>query len=293
MWGHRGLIIGLTLVGLVIGIAYAMTNGGKYAITMTLMPAETDAEKSNSLQLSSLLSTGGDTPLSAFKQFQNELFSYQTAFFLEKKYDTLCEIYPQRCNLKTHQWQPKSPLRKALSVAVSTVIGKPPSPDMPQVDDLVKYLQTAISLTTDRFTSVTTLTMTARDPQKGAQILNRLVDAANQSVRNRDRSNLRQYVDYLSKKLQDLSTVDQRSALDNLLLAEERRLMLTEVDVPYAAARLDGPNAVPTTAVAQIGIGLLGGFVLGSLIALFLQFGGLSMLSGRTKSDAISRGADD
>jgi hypothetical protein len=66
--------------------------------------------------------------------------------------------------------------------------------------------------------------------------------------------------------------VAQRTALDNLLLTEERRLMLTNVQVAYAATPLDGPNAVRASSAWKIGIGLAAGLSLGCIVALALAF---------------------
>ena len=266
------MIIGTTIAGLALGTAVTMITGGKYAVSMILIPAETDMDKESTLQLSSILSNNATVPVPKFKQFQAELYSYRTAEMLDQKYGTLCEISTPRCDFATRTWHPKPAWRKTLSLIVSSVLGMPPAPDRPQIDDLVKYIKNRVTVTTEKTSSLTIISTEVRDPENGKQFLSRLVDAANQTIRNRDRADMRQYVDYLSNRLENLTAVAQRTALDNLLLTEERRLMLTNVQVAYAATPLDGPNAVRANSAWKIGTGLAAGFALGCIIALVLEF---------------------
>lgn len=271
-WSKRRLILGLTVFGLLVGIAVAILTGGKYTIAMTLIPAETDLERGSGLQLSNILSNNSDQPVSKFKQFQAELFSYRTAELMDRNYGTLCQISQTRCDPATRTWSPKPGWRKALSLALSTILGMPPAPETPQINDLVRYIKDTVVLTTEKASSVTVLSMQAKDPVDGKRFLNRLVNEANQTIRERDRADLRQYVDYVSQRLENLTAVAQRPALDSLLQTEERRLMLTNVQVAYAATILDGPNTIRASSAWKIGVGAAAGLLLGCSIALIFEF---------------------
>jgi hypothetical protein len=57
------------------------------------------------------------------------------------------------------------------------------------------------------------------------------------------------------------------------LLQQERRLMMTEVDVPYAATIMDGPTVVPVnSALKTLLINGMLGFFLGIMIVLGRDF---------------------
>lgn len=271
-WSRRRLILATTVLGLAAGIAATVLTGGKYMISMTLIPAESDIERGSALQLSNILSNNSDQPVSKFKQFQAELFSYRTAELMDRNYGTLCEISKTRCDVGTRTWTPKPEWRRALSLTVSTLLGMPPAPEKPEINDLVKYLRDTVTITTEKASSVTVLSIQAKDPENGKLFLKRLVNEANQTVRERDRADLRQYVDYVTQRLENLTAVAQRAALDSLLLTEERRLMLTNVQVAYAATILDGPNATRSNSVWKTGVGLAVGLLLGCCIALIQEF---------------------
>jgi uncharacterized protein involved in exopolysaccharide biosynthesis len=295
LWSRRWMIVGISIIGLLLGIGVTMLTGGKYAVSMTLIPAETDLDKESTLQLSSILSNSTALPVPKFKQFQAELYSYQTAQMMDRRYGSLCEISADRCDIATRSWRPKPAWRKTLSLALSTVLGMPPAPETPDIDTLVRFIKSNVTITAEKTSSLTTLSMEVRDPEKGKQFLTRLVDAANQTIRNRDRADMRQYVDYLSKRLETLTSVGQRSALDNLLLTEERRLMLTNVQVAYAATPIDGPNAIRANSAWKIGVGAGTGFALGCLIALILEFlagGGIVLDTQKSKARWGRRGVE-
>jgi hypothetical protein len=272
LWARRKMIIGATALGFIMGLAVAISTGGKYTVSMTLIPSETDLTRDTGIQLSSILSNGADLPVSKFKQFQAELYSYRTAELLDHNYGVLCEISPTRCDFKTHTWKPKAAWRKTLSLATATLLGMPPAPDTPQVSDLVEYIKDTVTLTTEKTSSLTIISMESRDLERSKLFLTRLVDAANQTIRERDRADLTKYVDYVSNRIESLTAVAQRPALDALLLTEERRLMLTNVQVAYAATTLDGPNAVRSNAALKIAISVAAGFILGGVLAIILEF---------------------
>ena len=65
------------------------------------------------------------------------------------------------------------------------------------------------------------------------------------------------------------TNVEQRQAIDALLLQEERQLMMTEVDVPYAAKILDGPTITPVnSALKTVAVSTVLGLLLGTALAL-------------------------
>jgi hypothetical protein len=56
----------------------------------------------------------------------------------------------------------------------------------------------------------------------------------------------------------------QHDALSSLLVDQERRLMLSSVDVPYAASIQDGPNiAMSNKALRMLAVDIMLGLILG------------------------------
>ena len=68
-----------------------------------------------------------------------------------------------------------------------------------------------------------------------AEFLSEVVQAANDYIKQQDQGINRQYVDYLARELATNANLSQHQALSDLLVQEERSLMLTGVNFPYAA----------------------------------------------------------
>jgi hypothetical protein len=146
----------------------------------------------------------------------------------------------------------------------------PAKPDDPQISDLVTYINDNVSSVDDK--SILTLTMTDSHPEHAKAFLSQLVEATNANIKAKDSVSLDQYVTYLSNRIAHLDSVTQREPLTALLMTEERRLMLTHVNVPYAATPLDGPVIQPRSPFLKFEIGVLAGFTFGCLLALWQAF---------------------
>ncbi len=122
-------------------------------------------------------------------------------------------------------------------------------------------------MTSDKTTHVLTLSIDTGDSKSAVTYLQTLVRATNDFIKAQDRDVIQQYVDYLNHKLTTNTNVEQRTALDSLLLEQERRLMLTAVDVPYAASVQDGPNVTSANSIKRV---LLVDGVLGLILGMGL-----------------------
>jgi hypothetical protein len=117
--------------------------------------------------------------------------------------------------------------------------------------------------------SMVSLSLLHSKPELAARYLSLVVKSANDYVRSQSRETQKRYVEYLSQSAARTANVEQRQAIDTLLLQEERQLMMTEVDIPYAAKILDGPTVKPVSiALKTIVIDTFAGLVLGVLLAL-------------------------
>jgi hypothetical protein len=100
-----------------------------------------------------------------------------------------------------------------------------------------------------------------------------VVKTANDYIRGQNRETQRRYVNYVTEAIAKNTNVDQRQALDNLLLQEERQLMMAEVDVPYAASILDGPTVNPVNRVTRtLAVNAILGMLIGVAIAYFRKY---------------------
>ena len=218
--------------------------------------------------------TGGGTSAQVprYIQFSYAMGSLEVAQKLNQKYDLLCRLYRGQCDAATHQWEPRNDTIQDWIESVTSRLSGLPDPNVgPRpITDLARYITNRVVAEQLKKTdSVITLSYTHHDPKFAAQFLSWVVSAANDYVREQNRETQKRYVEYLTASAAQTTNVEQRQAIDNLLLQEERQLMMTEVDVPYAAQILDGPTVAPVNMVLKtIAIYTVIGMALGIAVAM-------------------------
>jgi len=276
IWSGR-MIVGIaTAMGLAYGVYVVHASGPSYMAAMRISPAESDTGLGGGGSgAGGLLAglTGGSSAAQVPKyvQFTYALSSVEVARALDQKYDMLCRIYHGDCDARTHQWERRTGLREWITSALARLSRLPdPNAGPRPLTDLAAYIGGQIVIEQPKKTdSVINLYYTNRDPKFASEFLSIVVKAANDYVRAQSRETQKRYVEYLSESAANTTNVEQRQAIDTLLLQEERQLMMTQVDVPYAAQILDGPNVTPVNhALKFIATFALVGLVTGTLIAL-------------------------
>lgn len=274
LWKGRVILAASFVLGLLYGVYVASADGPHFAAEMNLLPADSSSVEGNSggggaLGLIAGLAGANIGSVPKFTQFLSALHSTGVAEILDKKYAMTCRIFAGDCDQKTHQWRKRGGWRAWLNGVTAQLSGLP-DPNGPYTPtELAQYIYGAVDVTIDKTNQVVKLKYQSRKPEFATQFLTLLVRTTNDYIKNQDRVVQRQYVNYLASQAATTTNVAQRDAIDQLLLQQERKLMLTEVDVPYAATVLDGPTVLPVNRVMKI-IVLYGaiGLIIGTLIAL-------------------------
>jgi len=183
--------------------------------------------------------------LPKFTQFTMSVSSPNVAQMLNQRYDMLCRVYRNDCDPVTHRWRERTGLRESMN-AFFAWLGHLPNPNGPRtIIDLSQYIADSVNVNQNKQNAVATLTFTHPDAQFAADFLSKVVKTTNDYIKLQNRDIQRRYVENLTESAGKTTNVEQRQAIDTLLLQEERQYMLTEVDVPYAAQIMDGPTVVP------------------------------------------------
>jgi hypothetical protein len=276
VWSGRGLVVIATLFGLLYGIYFVYDGGPSYMATIRVSPAASDTSLGGTSGAGGLLAglTGGSgaAQVPKFIQFTYALSSVEVARALDQKYDLLCRVYHGECDPVSHQWKPRHSTIQELIVSATSRLSGLPDPNVgPRSPiDLAKYIGAQVVVDQPKKNdSLIYLTYVNRKPQFAAQFLSQVVKATNDYIRTQSHETQKRYVEYLSESAAQTTNVEQRQAIDTLLLQEERQLMMTEVDVPYAAQILDGPTVTPVNhAVKIIAIYTVIGLALGMAVAM-------------------------
>jgi hypothetical protein len=274
-WAGRLVVAACTVAGLLFGVYSVYHQGPSYMATIRVSPAPGDEGTGGLAGAGSLLAGlsggAGEVQVPKFIQFLYALNSLEVARALDQRYDLLCRVYHGDCNIVTHEWKARTGIREWITGVTSRLSGLPdPNVGPRSMTDLVQYIESQVVATQLKKTdSVYALTYKYRDPKFAAQFLAQVVKATNDYIRAQNRDAQERYVDYLSASAVKATNVEQRQAIDTLLLQEERQLMMTEVDTPYAAQILDGPTVTPVNnALKTIAIFTAIGLFFGMVIAV-------------------------
>jgi hypothetical protein len=272
IWGGRWIVLAAAIMGLLYGAYDVNKSGASYVALIQVAPAETDtsgALSGASGLLSGLIGGSSSATVPKFTQFLNALGSVGVASILDKKYDMLCKIYRGQCDLKTHAWKERTDIEDRLRGLLAR-IGRLPDPNGARtVIDLAAYDDGAIEKEESKTSSMVKLRYTHSNPKFAALYLSLLVKTTNDYIRGQNREIQHTYVNYINDAISKNTNVDQRQILDQLLLQEERNLMMAEVDAPYAASVLDGPTVTPVNKVLRtLLINSFWGLLLGAAIAI-------------------------
>lgn len=274
LWAGRIIVITTAILGLLYGVYTVHKNGAAYTATMRISPAETDSSLGDiggtGGLLAGLAGTQGAMVVPKFTQFLQAIGSQGVAQELDKRYGLLCRTFSSDCNQLTHQWRERTGMRAWFDGMLAR-LGNLPDPNGPRtIADLAAYVGGAVLQEQNKASSVVLLTYTSHKPELAVQFLSQVVKTTNDYVRAQSRETQKRYVEYLSEKAAKATNVELRQAIDTLLLQEERQLMMTEVDVPYAAKIMDGPTVAPVnrilkTLAVDTFVGLLIGMVIATL----------------------------
>lgn len=274
IWSGRWLIAACFAMGLCVGVYNAWTGSARYIATMRVLPAESDLSGGdNALSgatglLAGLTGGANVTRVPKFTQFTMGLSSVAVADLLNKRYDMLCLVFRDDCDLATHTWRERTGWRNQLN-GFFAWLGHLPNPNGARTTtDLATYIAGSVKVEQSKQSAVATLSFINRDPKFARQFLLQVFNGTNDFIKQQNRDVQRSYVNYLTAAAGKATNVEQRQAIDTLLLQTERQLMLTEVDVPYAAQIMDGPNAAPIYDTRRtLAINALIGMLIGGMLA--------------------------
>jgi hypothetical protein len=254
IWAGKWIIAAALVIGILWGAYTVHQSGASYTATMQISPAETDNSGALASATNLFAGLGGSSAtmmVPKFTQFLSAIGSVGVAKMLDERYGMLCRVYRGDCNQITHQWTERTGFWETIAAAQAW-LGNLPDPNGPRsFTDLAAYTGGAVVVTQNKTNSLVKLGYTHSDPKFAAFFLSAVVKTTNDYIRAQNREIQQRYVENVTQSIARNTNVQQRDTLDQLLLQEERQLMLAEVDVPYAASILDGPNVLPVNPVKR------------------------------------------
>jgi hypothetical protein len=255
--------------------------GPVYVASMTVAPAETQSSRTSSTLrsfsegLGLNVGDGGGGPASTFDRLEVTISSLEFVRHLEEKYDIIHKTFAGRWNAQSQSWIKPSGKRFEFKQGIREKLHLP-TWSAPTTQSFAEFLSGAIVIRKETGAPFTTVSTRSGDPEFALWLLDTVYREADSFVREVDLRATRQRKEYLEGQILETTVLEFRDMFVELLANEERRLMLTQTDLPYAAQVIEkafvssqptSPNLVQDFWVLVFGW-VLGGSLLVLMVSL-------------------------
>ncbi len=225
------------------------------------------------LDLASL--AGIDLPseqtLSGFDQFSELVTSVTVAERLKEKYGVLEIVFEESWDAQNKRWQAPQGIAGAVIGRVRTFFGLP-AWTPPSSKALAEYLKEELRLTPVGATAMHVLAFDHKDPQFAVQFLRWIHREDDELIREQAQERTSRQLAYIESKLATVTVAEQRLSLVELLSAQEKRMMMITVDLPFAARIIEPPVASEAPTFPKPFLALALAIAGGLFVGFFLVF---------------------
>ena len=229
--------------------------------------------------------------VTAFVQFGEILTSPVVAERLMRKYDIMPTVFEGSWtwDAENKTWVAKSNPIKALKGKFREFFGLP-AKSPPTAAALADYLDRKLTISLIETTGMQRIEFQHKDPVFAVQLLAALHKEADNLIREESQTRTSRQIAYIERKLQTTTAADHRRSLVQLLLDQEKQMMMIQVDLPFAARVIEPPMASdqPTFPKPTLffALALVGGSILGVFVVFLI--GALRPMQG-SRSAAETR----
>lgn len=282
IWRGKWVVLIFICIGAYNGYGTLRSFNPSYVASMIVSPYVEGGGQSINGALSQLAqsagfsASGSQATATPFDRLKLTTGSISFATNLNDKHDLLKKIFGGSWDEQTQTWTRPSGRRFELiqRVRQSLNLGTWREPDL---ETLASYLGGSISITNTHNGLFKKVSVTHPKPEFALWLLKLIYFEADESVRQTDRNEAETRKSYLNDRLAKARLVDTRNVLLNLLENVERRSMLLEGTLPYAAKVVEKAyvSTKPTTAkitadliIPVAGYGLAGAMLI-LIVAVF------------------------
>ena len=147
---------------------------------------------------------------------------------------------------------------------------KAPRKPEPSYWEAFKAFKQILSVSTDKENGMITLTIEHVSPEIATQWLLWLVDDINSTMRDQDKLEAQNSIDYLSKKLQETQLADMQTVFYQLIEEQTKTIMLAEVSKEYVLKTIDPANAPEEKAKPKRALIVVLGTMLGGMLSVLI-----------------------
>ena len=147
---------------------------------------------------------------------------------------------------------------------------KAPKKPEPSSWQAYKAFKNILSITPDNETSMVTLAIEHYSPEIATQWLKWLVNDINSTMREHDKIEAQNSIDYLTKKLEETQLSDMQTVFYQLIEEQTKTIMLAEVSKEYVLKTIDPANAPEEKAKPKRALIVVLGTMLGGILSVLI-----------------------
>ena len=147
---------------------------------------------------------------------------------------------------------------------------KAPKKTEPSSWEAFEAFKEILSVNTDKESGMVTLAIEHYSPEVASQWLLWLVDDINSTIREQDKVEAQNSIDYLSNKLQETQLADMQTVFYQLIEEQTKTIMLAEVSKEYVLKTIDPANAPEEKAKPKRALIVVLGTILGGILSVLI-----------------------
>ena len=250
LWRSRWLVIAVSVLATVVGVAYALVAQPYYRAEIAVIPVDSNPTNKLMSQFGGLASlVGVNVGAANDAEPMAVLQSREFATYFIEKHQLLPVLFAARWDATARTWRgPKSKW-----------------PD--SRDGVTVFNERIRRVLQDRKTGVITITVTWKDPQLAANWAKAIVDDVNEQLRTRTIARSQANVNYLKAQIAATDVVALQQPAGKLLELEMQKLMLANSDPQFAFRVVDESRAPKKPLTPRKKLVVVGALIVGILLA--------------------------
>jgi len=281
LWKRKYALLVFALIGLAIGVWNLRTFKPEYVAKMVVLPALGGPSTGVTDQAGGILrglgvKVGNQTEATPFDRLVIMLWSIPLAEGLQKKYGFLQLLFEKSWDAENQSWIRPSGTRFEWEQKIKSFVQLKTWRE-PGIEALAAHIGNKIIVEDVDDLPFKSITYLHQNRDVALNVLNTVYHETDELVRRKDRQTTAERRRYIQTQIASTPLIDSKTALNQILIGIERRAMLLEGGLPYAAQIVDPPyvSDVPTEPliIEQVGapvfilVGI--GVLWFSMVALF------------------------
>lgn len=281
-WPFWPLVALIILASLLIGYTYLQIRPTEYDVSMVVSPVTPPGRTENTSIVAgaaaSLLGlTSGGSGAANSDRYQELIVSTALADRIDRTGPIYKTLYSAEWDSENNRWRPPTGILSTVKRLVSSVLGGQPwrAPDAAR---LASDLKRSLIFTPVGRSDLFRVTLRTENPKFAIFLLSTLNGMTDTMIREIERKRVNAYLTYLDSELPVVQNTENRTAISQLVMDEQRALMQLSANGVSYATQLMEPPTIP---YQPVGLRALSVMAITGLLGLIAGLVSIALLPER------------